>query len=956
LTRKGEVYVWGDNTCGQLGVPRRSGIQKVQRVEALWKSSTAQGNKPKIAIAIAAADQSTLVLAAVSIGGLANVNSIYEWGHGNHVPIRVHIENWRSKPSEGSDENQRFASGSKRFVNPIAIACGKYHNAAITSDGLVYTWGLHAESLGRSNSGQSAKQQQRRNTLPQIVSGLLPENGGGLAVAIAASDHRTAVVCENGALYTWGTTDGKNVLGHEGVRWQHFPRQVPGVHRAVNVAIGKEHTILLIGASFPSIPKEERLLGLDLIAARTAARHVDLFNVIPISIMAERAEVKPTMICRDRMHSWLLFSPLHSYQCDFLTNYCSDFIQRNLDGVLNMGKKSVLNQYLNDMLADTMHRSGKRYRDGYHHPFIYDVLSIGNEGRPSFRRHLVSRLEEWALGCGWLAKLSSVQKLLDLASTVEYEEEISSVQSKKRRSTSCGTEGEERKERARSLSEGSELVKPVAVGKREGSLDVCIKRTAKMDLSTSQLANENSVWLSKEIRGVRKKLKQISHLLETESQSVVLTTEQRAKVDRQPALEAELSVYESALEEVKLRIQELHEETSENKISASEKHDGSVTKSRGDSKVSFGENIQYEELKKTSRKEEHPEDHDAEKVKSFFCDVCNVRCSDESNLILHQNGRKHRNRCAQVAEENEKKTAALILQHQQQVQTKTPSVVVPPTQTPKKNVWGVSATPPKFTLPPPPHAPFPQVAAKKQSPWETNDRSWKGSLVSPTIASLDSNFQRMLTENKKTKTAHRNTTKDHRTSPVWDSFPGSSRCVPLFLYEAPDVNSVGHRNSISIGDFLTPDKASPAKQVSPAAPWQSPSAAKLPSGKTMLQIQEEEARLKAREDKSSGSKGGRWYVERRERAGSLLEIQKVAEAEEEERLLIEEQYRIEAQIMEKNQKLNEERERQKAKIGPKRRPKKPHRKIGQKPRKSSDTCADTNNSKDTSKTNLKAQL
>ena len=64
LTRKGEVYVWGDNTSGQLGVSRRTGIQKVQRVEALWGSSTPQGRNsgtPKIAVAIAAAAQSTLV-------------------------------------------------------------------------------------------------------------------------------------------------------------------------------------------------------------------------------------------------------------------------------------------------------------------------------------------------------------------------------------------------------------------------------------------------------------------------------------------------------------------------------------------------------------------------------------------------------------------------------------------------------------------------------------------------------------------------------------------------------------------------------------------------------------------------------------------------------------------------------------------------------------------------------
>jgi inhibitor of Bruton tyrosine kinase len=300
LSRKGEVYVWGDNTCGQLGVPRRSGIQKVQRVEALWKSTTT----PKIAIAVAAADQSTLVLTAASTAGLAHVNSIYEWGHGNHVPIKVHFENTRAKDSS-SNKRAGTASSAERIINPVAIASGKYHNAAITSDGLVYTWGLHAESLGRNVSTNSTKQQQRRNSLPQLVSGLLAENGGGTAVAIAASDQRTAVVCDNGALFTWGTTDVKSIQGHEGIRWQHLPRQVPGVHRAVNVAVAKEHTVLLIGASFPSIPKSGELLSLDLIAARNAAKHVDLFNVIPILIMAERTEVSTASSARGL--KWLLY-------------------------------------------------------------------------------------------------------------------------------------------------------------------------------------------------------------------------------------------------------------------------------------------------------------------------------------------------------------------------------------------------------------------------------------------------------------------------------------------------------------------------------------------------------------------------------------------------------------------------------------------------------------------------
>ena len=303
LSRKGEVYVWGDNSCGQLGVPRRTGIQKIQRVETLWATSTLQGNNnsgPKITIAIAAAAQSTLVLTTGSPSSrMTNVNAIYEWGHGNHVPIRVYFESYNRTVSSTNDDSQYLSSRKSSFnrtPNPTAIACARYHNVAITSDGMVYTWGLRAESLGRMNSNSVRKQQhhQRRNSSPQLVSGMLPENGGGFAVAVDASGSHTAIICNDGALFTWGTTDGNNVLGHEGVRWQPNPKRVPGVHRAVDVAVAKEHTVLLIGTSFPPIPRTDRALSLEDLAAHKVAEYVDLFNVIPILMMAERLQVRAT--------------------------------------------------------------------------------------------------------------------------------------------------------------------------------------------------------------------------------------------------------------------------------------------------------------------------------------------------------------------------------------------------------------------------------------------------------------------------------------------------------------------------------------------------------------------------------------------------------------------------------------------------------------------------------------
>ena len=166
-------------------------------------------------------------------------------------------------------------------------------------------------------------------------------------------------------------------------------------------------------------------------------------------------------------YCWMKFSPqnisniasndLHlSFlsQSAFLIQYCKKFIHKNLDGVLNVAKKSVMNQYL-DMLAETTYRAGKRYRDDHHHPLVFDVLAAGNVGRPSFDRSWFSDFEEWIQGCKELVQSKVVRKLLEVASVREYEEDSAIINFKSRRKSSCQKEYHEFKQRARSTSESS---------------------------------------------------------------------------------------------------------------------------------------------------------------------------------------------------------------------------------------------------------------------------------------------------------------------------------------------------------------------------------------------------------------------------------------------------------------------------------------------------------------------
>ncbi len=399
LTRLGEVYCWGDNKKGQLGVinvseMQVSGVQIFatvahsfgdrnssivsrsiyylpksngpRRVEGLWSAQPRRR-----AIAVSAAAYSTLVLTmppTVSAGAsrgssLASlpVNTIYGWGHGNHSPTRVVFPTGNSSSSLSSQNSNAYSRMT--CINPTAIACAKYHNVAITADGQVYTWGLHSDSLGvPQNSASIPKQKSRRKSLsgspssssmissPQLVVGMLPENGGGNAVAVSASESHTAICTSEGHLFTWGEADG---IGHKGVRWQPSPRKVKRVHRAVGVAVAKEHTVLLMGTTFPPLPNAKRPdadhpLSLQATAAIEISRNVDLFNVIPLALVAYRFNCRP------------------------LINFCDEFMRNNLDGVLAVAQKNDFDAFLS---SRAIVGTGEYERDDVFHPFLHHLVN-----------------------------------------------------------------------------------------------------------------------------------------------------------------------------------------------------------------------------------------------------------------------------------------------------------------------------------------------------------------------------------------------------------------------------------------------------------------------------------------------------------------------------------------------------------------------------------------------------
>jgi regulator of chromosome condensation len=118
----------------------------------------------------------------------------------------------------------------------VSVKAGGLHNAVLTSQGKVYSWGCNDQcALGR----------QGEETEPGLVS------GGGLdaetVVSLACGDSVTAALTAQGRVYTWGTfRDNSGIFGlAPGVKTGALPRLIPQLKHIVQIEAGANHLIAM---------------------------------------------------------------------------------------------------------------------------------------------------------------------------------------------------------------------------------------------------------------------------------------------------------------------------------------------------------------------------------------------------------------------------------------------------------------------------------------------------------------------------------------------------------------------------------------------------------------------------------------------------------------------------------------------------------------------------------------
>ena len=191
LTDDGDVYTWGDGSCGKLGI----GIVDDFRIP--FKIAAINFNDEKVTFVDAGQEQTLAV---------TNVGNVYTWGCGA-----------KGRLGHGDEQKQLVPKKVEECNDIVMGSCTFDHTMLLSKNGNVWACGNNKNrQLGvGSDSEFETKFIQ-----------LDPSHFGGVqVVTINAGMHSSAAVCKDGSLWTWGMGKG-GVLGQNNYGVVSVPTRV----------------------------------------------------------------------------------------------------------------------------------------------------------------------------------------------------------------------------------------------------------------------------------------------------------------------------------------------------------------------------------------------------------------------------------------------------------------------------------------------------------------------------------------------------------------------------------------------------------------------------------------------------------------------------------------------------------------------------------------------------------
>ncbi|KAK6494153.1 putative E3 ubiquitin-protein ligase HERC3 isoform X1 [Huso huso] len=192
LSRDGQLFTWGQNTNGQLGLgkgePSKPSPQPLKSLSGIPLAQIAAGGDHSFAVSLSGA--------------------VFGWGRNHAGQLGLNDEQDRAVPCHIK---------SLRSQKVVYISCGEEHTAALTKDGGLFTFGA-------GSHGQLGHDSTNNEFLPRRVLELM---GSEVTQIACGRQHTLVFVPSSGLVYAFGC-NSKGQLGNGCVGIAKSPQPVKG--------------------------------------------------------------------------------------------------------------------------------------------------------------------------------------------------------------------------------------------------------------------------------------------------------------------------------------------------------------------------------------------------------------------------------------------------------------------------------------------------------------------------------------------------------------------------------------------------------------------------------------------------------------------------------------------------------------------------------------------------------
>jgi alpha-tubulin suppressor-like RCC1 family protein len=210
LSRSGQLFTWGRGQDARLGHGSSGGVNETapRLVDEL------SGKR------VVSVSNGFMHMACVTDDG-----AVYTWGKGTYSQLG----------HDGKGEYpQRVESLLENGVKCVKVACGRYHTVALTDDGKCYAWGGY-------KSGETGTGHKKTCRSPSPVIDLPSDDP---VVDVVCGQAFTMFLTKKGSVYSCGSND-QGQTGHGGARerYQLTPTKIMKLTNIVSLAAGHFHSI-----------------------------------------------------------------------------------------------------------------------------------------------------------------------------------------------------------------------------------------------------------------------------------------------------------------------------------------------------------------------------------------------------------------------------------------------------------------------------------------------------------------------------------------------------------------------------------------------------------------------------------------------------------------------------------------------------------------------------------------